>query len=173
MSISLALLISDWQTVQHIGDLTSILGLGVSLVVLVVSQKARNAALEAAGEARRTLSRKFLASDLRGCSEDLELITTLWDGSWRQKAARELSHRLAHRLHGRLRQLSMHPWKPNFDKETEPALQQIVRECGKLVIELRKSLFTSSVEKQASMVPDAINDLNGLIQTEIGRYQFD
>lgn len=173
MMIRLSLLLVEWDPLHVAGDLGSLIGLAISLVVLAVAKKARDAALEAAHEAKRTLTRKFLASDLRSCSDDLDLLSSLWDGNWPQKPARLLSHRLAHRLLGRLTQLSTHPWKPHFDSETLPALQTIVQECGKLVIELRKTLYATPIENKAPTVPDAISDLSGLLATEIGRYQFD
>jgi len=172
MPICLLLVADSQLTPLHvIGDAASIAGLVVSVVVLAVSRKARDAALEAAHEVRRSLFRKFLASDLRNCADDLDLINSMWNER-RQRSARVISHLLAHRLLRRLTRLSTQTG-PHLDNETILSFQKITHECGLLVAELRKSIQELPPDRELAVVPDALANLSGLIDSEVGRYNLD
>jgi hypothetical protein len=132
--------------------------------VLVVSGGAKKAALEAARDAKRTLYTRNLVGDLRACSDDLALISSLCD-TGRFDIATFLSYRLLQKL-----SFFSERWKEQLDVESIKAIQEVISTCGKLGISLRKSQAALDASEVMTL-KDHIESLAALVAREIGKQE--
>jgi hypothetical protein len=150
----------DWLT-QNWGNVASLAGLGVSIVVLIFSKRAATAAREA----KIAIERSSAAKDLRECGDKISFIRVFCDnGNW------EVGSFVCNGLLQDVSFLS-NRWALHFGNETKENLNALTTQLDTLHSQLRKFITRPPKPAEVESLTAAVARIGTLISAEVGRYE--
>jgi len=148
----------DWLN-HNWGNLASVFGLTITVIVLIVSRRA----VKAAQEAKTAIERRSAAQDLRDCGDKVGFMRLLCDGEkW------EVS---SYVCNGLLQEVSFisNRWAQHFADETKENLNLLATQIDTLNGQLRKFMKRPPKPSELEALAAAITNISTLLSAEVGR----
>lgn len=143
------------------GDIATLAGLMVSLWVLVVSRRARRAAIEA----RDAVFRRNVVDDLRRFSDEISFLGSLVDTrSW--SVASSVSTRLLQSLHffaGR--------WDGVLGSESRRSVNGLIVQIGTVRTQLVRFVSKPPSEDELASLSGSLSKVGSTLSRQVGRYE--
>ena len=151
---------SDWWA-HNWGNVASLIGLLLSIVVLIFSKRAA----VAAKDAKLAIERRSAAQDLRDCGEKIKFMKILCDNANWPVAAFVCN--------GLLEDLTFlaNRWSRHFDTETQQNLNILTTQLDTLNGQLRKFNLRQPKVSESDALRSAMMKISALISAEMGRHE--
>lgn len=143
------------------GNIASVAGLALSVWVIVVAKRAK----EAVDDLRQTFARRSLAQDLRDCGEDVSLVNVLTDGEkW------DLAATTCYRIIQKISFLETR-WSAHVDDDSRKAITVVGSQLETIISRYRRFRKQAPSALELQSVEDAILRVNTLLSSEVGKYE--
>lgn len=150
----------EWLS-HNWGNVASLAGLAVGVVVLLVSKRA----VKAAKEAKTAIERRSAAQDLRDCGDKVSLMRLLCDSEkW------DVSSFVCN---GLLQELSFvtNRWALHFSDDTKENLNLLAAQLDTLNGQLRKFINRQPRHAELEALATAMANISTILSAEVGRYE--